>query len=85
MKKRNYFAEYGELARKVLETLLNKYADEGILAIDESIDRKKIVDFLKVPPFDKIGSPVQVIREFGGKENYLKAIKELEEQIYQSA
>src|SRR3990172_377197 len=85
VKKRSYFAKYGGLARRVLEALLDKYADDGILAIEEGIDSKKIVDFLKVPPFDKIGLPVQIVREFGGKEKYLKAVKELEEQIYQTA
>ena len=85
VKKRSYFAKYGGLARGVLEALLDKYADDGILAIEEGVDSKKIVDFLKVPPFDKIGLPVQIVREFGGKEKYLKAVKELEEQIYQTA
>jgi type I restriction enzyme R subunit len=85
VKKRSYFAKYGDLAHKVFEALLHKYTDQGIEAIEEGMDDKKLVDFLRVPPFDKIGMPVQIIREFGGKGNYLKALKELEEQIYQAA
>jgi type I restriction enzyme R subunit len=85
VKKKSYFAKYGDLARKVLEAILDKYADKGIEVIEEGLDDRKLVDFLRVPPLDKIGMPVQIIREFGGKENYLKALRELEEQIYQAA
>ena len=38
VKKRNYFAQYGEQARAVLEALLDKYADEGIGPIEETQD-----------------------------------------------
>ncbi len=78
VKKRNYFTKYGETARKVLEKLLDKYADEGLENLES-------MDILKVNPFDEIGTPVEIVREFGGKEKYLKAIKELEKEIYQTA
>lgn len=85
VKKKSYFAKYRDLARKVLEAILDKYADEGIKAIEEGLDDRRLVDFLRVPPLDQIGMPVQIIREFGGKQSYLRAVKELEEQIYQAA
>jgi len=75
VKKRNYFAKYGENARKVLESLLDKYADEGIRQIED-------INILRITPFDRIGSPIQIIRAFGEKSDYLKAVNELEEQIY---
>ncbi|RJP86273.1 MAG: DEAD/DEAH box helicase [Desulfobacteraceae bacterium] len=75
VKKRNYFAKYGESARKVLESLLDKYADEGIRQIED-------INILKITPFDRIGSPIQIIRSFGEKSDYLKAVNELEDQIY---
>jgi type I restriction enzyme R subunit len=78
VKKRNYFAKYGEKARAVLETLLEKYADDGI----ENIESLSV---LKVQPFDKFGSPLEIISLFGGKENYLNAIAELEEALYKAA
>ena len=78
VKKRNYFAKYGEKARAVLETLLEKYADDGI----ENIESLSV---LKVQPFDKFGSPLEIISLFGGKENYLNAITELEEALYEAA
>ena len=78
VKKRNYFEKYGEKARAVLETLLKKYADEGIENIES-------LEVLKVQPFDKFGSPIEIIKLFGGKQNYLNAISELEEELYKAA
>ncbi len=78
VKKRNYFTQYGEQARKVLESLLDKYADEGI----ENIEDMKI---LQVKPLDRFGSPVEIIELFGGKMRYLQAITELEQEIYKVA
>jgi type I restriction enzyme R subunit len=75
VKKRDYFTQYGEQARKVLEALLEKYADEGI----ENIEDIKI---LKVNPFDDFGTPMEIISLFGGKKQYLRAIIELEQEIY---
>lgn len=85
VKKRNYFAKYGETARKVLESLLDKYADEGIESIEPAANPATFVDFLKIPPFSNIGTPVEIIKIFGSKEKYFKAIRELEKQIYSAA
>jgi type I restriction enzyme R subunit len=78
VKKRNYFAKYGGQARKVLESLLEKYSDEGIENIES-------MDVLKIDPFPDFGSPIEIIKEFGSKEQYLKAIKELEKELYKTA
>jgi type I restriction enzyme R subunit len=59
----------------VLETLLDKYADEGI----ENIEDMKI---LQVKPLDVFGSPMEIVDLFGGKMGYLKALCELEKEIY---
>jgi type I restriction enzyme R subunit len=75
VKKRNYFAKYGEAARKILEALLDKYADEDVSQIED-------INVLRVTPFDRMGSPMQLIEAFGGKSDYLKAVSELESQIY---
>lgn len=76
VKKRSYFTKYGEQCRIVLETLLDKYADEGISNIES-------LDVLKVKPFpDLFGTPTEIIREFGSKKKYLEAIKELEKELY---
>lgn len=78
VKKRNAFTKYGDQARRILETLLDKYADEGIENIES-------MDVLKIKPFDALGSPTEILRYFGGKENYLRALKELENEIYRTA
>ena len=76
VKKRNYFTKYGEQARTVLNALLDKYADEGI----SSIENPKI---LNLQPFKEMGTPVEIINKvFGGKANYERAIKELEEGLF---
>ncbi|HRZ32585.1 MAG TPA: DEAD/DEAH box helicase family protein [Flavobacterium sp.] len=78
VKKRNYFTKYGDQARKVLETLLDKYADEGVENIES-------IEVLRVKPFDKYGSPIEIINEFGSKQNYLEAVRELENELYRKA
>jgi len=78
VKKHNYFTKYGEKAKKVLETLLDKYADEGIEDIES-------LEVLKVQPFNKIGSPIEIINLFGGKQQYINAISELEQELYKVA
>ena len=79
VKKRNYFAKYGEQAKKVLEALLDKYADEGITNIES-------MEVLRVNPFDQFGSAYEIVNDiFGGKNNYQLAIKELEIELYKAA
>ncbi len=75
VKKSDYFTQYGEQARKVLEALLDKYADEGI----ENIEDIKI---LQVNPLNQFGSPLEIVKLFGGKMQYLQALTELEKEIY---
>ncbi len=75
VKKRNYFEKYGEQARKVLEALLDKYADEGVVHIEEP-------QILTVNPFSSFGTPMEIIKKFGGLEKYQKALNELEYQLY---
>ena len=77
VKKRDYFTKYGEQARKVLETLLDKYADEGVTNIES-------MDILKVKPLTDYGSPLEIIKQFGSKAKYLEAIKELEQELYKT-
>ena len=78
VKKRNYFTKYGEQARKILETLLEKYGDEGI----ENLEN---IDILKVQPLSAFGSAYEIIKFFGDKNKYFQAIKELENEIYKVA
>jgi len=78
VKKRNYFGKYGEQARSVLEALVEKYANQGIRAIED-------LEVLNVQPFDQMGSLVEIISFFGSKDEYEKAIKELASILYETA
>lgn len=79
VKKRNYFTKYGDKARAVLEALLDKYADEGISTIEDT-------KVLRLQPFDRLGTPIEIIKgAFGGKPAYAAALKELEDQLYDQA
>lgn len=75
VKKRNYFTKYGDQAKAVLEALLNKYADEGVVNIEEP-------QILTIAPFPDIGTPVEIIKKFGNIEEYRKAVQELEKALY---
>lgn len=76
VKKRDFFSKYSGVAREVLEALLDKYMNTGIYEIEKT-------EILKLDPFFKLGKPAKIAGYFGGKQGYLKAVKELEQAIYE--
>ena len=78
VKKRDVFSKYGEQARLVLEALLDKYTKDGVSELES-------LTVLENDPFRKLGSKANIVKFFGGKQGYLDAVKELEEQIYNIA
>lgn len=78
VKKRDMFTQYGEQARAVLDALLAKYADEGVLNLDDA-------NVLKIAPFSAMGSVVQLIKAFGDRQGFEKAVHELQSALYQEA
>jgi len=76
VKKRDVFTKYGPQARAVLDALLDKYRDEGVLNLDDA-------NVLKVTPFTAMGSVVQLIKAFGGREGFEKAVHEMQDALYQ--
>ena len=76
VKKRDFLSKYSSAARQVLEALLDKYCNIGIYEIEKT-------EVLKLDPFLKMGKPAKIASYFGGKEGYLKAVRELEQAIYQ--
>lgn len=79
VKKRDIFSKYGPEARKILEALLDKYAVDGIT----QLENKTVV--LKLDPFRTMGSPAKIAKLFGGKQQYIDAVNELEDLIYSIA
>lgn len=75
VRKKNYFDKYSAKARVVLEALLDKYADEGLQHLED-------INILSVQPFSQYGSPIEIIHEFGGRDQYLQAVESLEKEIY---
>jgi type I restriction enzyme R subunit len=67
--------QYGEQARKVLEARLSKYEDEGVLTIDDP-------KILKIAPFNIIGLPLQLIKEFGTRKDFEQAVHEMQDALY---
>ncbi|MFO0682228.1 MAG: DEAD/DEAH box helicase family protein [Sandaracinus sp.] len=77
VRKRNYFTKYGDAARAVLEALLDKFALEGVDDIEN-------LGVLKVQPLNALGTPKEIIDKFGGKDAYVRAVRELEEALFQN-
>ena len=75
VKKRDFLSKYSGAARQVLEALLEKYTDSGVYEIEST-------EILKLDPFQKMGKPSKIASYFGGKDGYLRAVRELEENIY---
>ena len=71
VKKRNVFSMYEDKAREVLGILLDKYADQGIETIEK-------IDVLRLDPFTQIGTPIEIVKSFGGRDKYLEAVQKLE-------
>lgn len=77
VKKRDIFTKYGPQARAVLEALLAKYQDEGVVG---GLDN---VHILEIPPFNEMGTPLQLIKQFGSKAGFENAVHELQAALYQ--
>ena len=77
VKKRDFLTKYKGAAREVLEALLDKYMNAGIYEIEKT-------EILKLDPFQRYGKPSKIAQFFGGKDGYLQAIKELEEELYKA-
>jgi type I restriction enzyme R subunit len=75
VKKRNAFTQYGPVARKVIDALIDKYADEGI----ETLEAENV---LSLPSFSHLGMPAELVKSFGNRVNYKNALNEIKNSIY---
>jgi type I restriction enzyme R subunit len=74
VRKRDYLNKYEGLARDVLSALLDKYASNGITDLEQ-------MQTLTIDPFRTFGIST-ILKAFGGKDSYLEAVKNLQNQIY---
>lgn len=77
VKKKDFFSKYSGAAKEVLEKLLDSYMDLGIYDIETT-------DILKMDDFKKFGKPSRIASYFGGKDQYMQAVKALEEALYEN-
>ncbi len=75
VRKRDVFTRYGVQARAVLEALLTKYEDEGLLNLDDP-------EMLRITPFDRMGTAMQLVKAFGGRPGYEQAVHDLQSALY---
>jgi type I restriction enzyme, R subunit len=75
VEKRDFLIKYKGVAREVLKALLERYMNTGVYEIEKT-------EVLRLDPFLRYGKPSKIAQYFGGKEGYIKAIKELEEELY---
>lgn len=76
VKKKDFLNRYSGVAREVLEALLDRYMNTGIYEIERT-------EILQLEPFLNYGKPGRIASFFGGKEGYQRALKELEDAIYE--
>jgi len=76
VRKRDVFTKYGPQARAVLEALLQKYQDEGVIDLGDP-------RILQIPPLDTMGTPLQLIKQFGTRADFMFAVQDLQSALYQ--
>ncbi|MCK9424828.1 MAG: DEAD/DEAH box helicase family protein [Ignavibacteriaceae bacterium] len=75
--KPDFFSIYTEKAQTVLQEILNKYVEYGLNQIRP--------DIISVDPFTQQGNTIEIVNEFGGMNNYMQALAELQRQLYADA
>jgi type I restriction enzyme R subunit len=78
VRKRDVFAKYGPQARAVLDALLQKYQDDGVVDLGDP-------RILQISPIDQIGTPFELIRQFGSRDAFVHAVHELQSALYEAA
>ena len=78
VKRRDVFTRHGGQARAVLDALLDKYADDGVLNLGDA-------KVLRIPPLDSLGTPLELVRAFGGKPGFERAVHDLQSELYRES
>lgn len=73
--KKGYLYKYSEMAQNILKDLLEKYSDNNELELTDT-------KILELKPFNEYGSPMDIVDVFGGKEEYIKTVEQLEDELY---
>lgn len=76
VKKRDIYTRYGDEARAVIDALLAKYSDDGVIDLNDT-------KILQLKPFDEMGTVIQLVKRFGGKPGFEKAVSEIQGALYE--
>ena len=72
--KPDVFTHYGTKAGKVLDLILEKYVDFGLNQIHTNV--------INVEPIPRVGTSLEIVREFGGLDHLRIALQDLQTQLY---
>ncbi|MEU4772460.1 EcoAI/FtnUII family type I restriction enzme subunit R [Micromonospora sp. NPDC023644] len=78
LRERQVLDRHQSLARLVLEALVEKYEAEGVLDL-------KNPRILQIAPFSSMGTPVQIVRAFGTRTDFVRAVDEIQLALYPEA
>nr|WP_317043896.1 DEAD/DEAH box helicase family protein [Hymenobacter sp. CRA2] len=78
VRRRDYFERFGAPARQVLDLLLDKYTDEGPAGLESP-------NVLTLDPLRDLGTPTELVRRFGGSQQFAAALHELRTGLYQAS
>jgi type I restriction enzyme R subunit len=84
--KKSFLEKYSPEARKIIDILLEKYADHGIEELSPVAKKEEemapVIRILNVEPLTQFGTPVEIINIFGGRQKYLQAVENIQEYLY---
>jgi len=75
--KPDFFAHYSDRAKDVLNLILEKYVAYGLTQIRP--------DIISVEPITQQGNQIEIVNEFGGIDEFKKAIEKLQTLLYAEA
>lgn len=78
VKNRDYYTKYRDLAREVINALLDKYATIGTFDMESRA-------VLIMSPINQLGTAKEITNAFGGPEAYDEAIQNLTNELYKAA
>jgi len=73
----DFLSAFDPEAREVLLALVDKYRIGGVAELTRP-------EIFNVPPFDKMGYAPGVVKRFGGPEQFLSAVDELQKRLYET-
>ena len=71
----DFFAQFGDEARQILNELLDRYTENGT-------DQLRLPDALRIAPISGHGNAMEIAAKFGGPEQLREAVTQLQVSLY---